>query len=358
MIRASITKMKFGPSSSRAVTQRDIARALGVSNATVSLALRDSELLTLGRREEIQTAARQMGYRPNPAAAELSRFRRDSSTGPAQAALAWINAWQPAEKLRSYRQFDFYWKGAEAAARKLGYHLEEFRLEGKMSPENLGRILDARGIRGILLPPQYPHPEWKGFPWEKYSVVRFGRSLIDPATHVVSSDHVAITMRAFVRMRELGYRRIGLLTNEDVMVKRGGHLSEAGFLMAQRAITPGQRVPICLIGEMPDIGRARLVSDWVKKHRIDAILTDIAQVPEIIAMCGLVVPDDIGLACTNIMDIPITAGINQNPLEIGRVGLLMLHSLITDNARGVPPITRQLLVDGAWVDGASLPARS
>ncbi len=298
--------MPSGQTSSHMVTQRDIARALGVSNATV----------------------------------------------------AWINAWRPAAKLRSYKQFDAYWQGAGEAARKLGYHLEEFRLDGQVTPERLHGILQARGIRGILLPPQNPHPDWGDFPWSEYSVVRFGRSLKNPAAHVVSSGHVANAMLAYARMRELGYKRIGLMTNEDAMVKRGGHLSEAGFLMAQRLVPGRERVPICAVGELPNSGRAARVAEWVRKHRIDAILTDMAQCPEILAKGGLRVPDDLGLACTNIMDIGVPAGIHQNPEEIGRVGLLMLHSLITDHARGIPAITRQLLVEGRWVHGPTLPDRS
>ena len=349
--------MDSASSDERPITQRDIARALGISNATVSLALRNSDLLTPERREAIQAAAREMGYVPNRAATELSRHKRGSAMTTTRAALAWINAWRPAGKLRSYKQFDLYWRGAGDAAGKLGYHLEEFRLEADVTPERLHRILDARGIRGILLPPQNPHPDWGEFPWEKYSIVRFGRSLKNPATHVVSSDHVANAMLAFARMRELGYKRIGFMTNEDEMVKRGGHLSEAGFLMAQRLIPAGERVPICVTGELPNTGRASHVAAWVEKHRIDAVLTDDAKCPAILARSGMRIPGDLGLACTNIMDIPVSAGIHQNPEEIGRVALLMLHSLITDNARGIPKIARQLLVEGDWVNGASLPDR-
>ena len=342
----------------RGVTQRDIARAVGVSNAAVSLALRGSELLTRERREEIQAAAERMGYRPNPAAAELSRYKKNSSVTPTRAALAWINAWQPAEKLRSYKQFDFYWKGADEAARKLGYHLEEFRLDRTVTPKRLDRVLEARGIRGIMLPPQSPHPDWMGFPWEEYVIVRFGRSLKTPACHVITSDQVANAMLAFSKMHALGYRRIGLITNEEALAWKAGHLSEAGFLMAQRIVAPRERIPICLVGELSNTGRTRLVADWVRKNRVDAVLTDVAQCPGILAKAGLRAPEDVGLACINIHDISIPAGIDQNPAEIGRVGLLMLHSLITDGARGIPVIFRQLLVEGTWTDGASLPDKN
>lgn len=343
---------------SQGVTQRDIARAIGVSNATVSLALRDSELLTKERREEIQSAAARMGYRPNPVAAELSRHKRNSTMAPAQAALAWINAWQPAEKLRSYKQFDYYWNGSEEAARKLGYRLEEFRMDLSVNSERLHQILEARGIRGILLPPQFPHPDWKGFPWEKYSIVRFGRSLRNPQAHVVSADQVANAMLAFAKIRELGYRRIGFVTNEDALARMAGHLSEAGFLMAQRLVDESERVPICVITGIANSGRAGTIAEWMKKHQVDAIFTDVVEIPAILKKAGIRVPEDVGLASTNTHDISISAGIDQQPAEIGRVALLMLHSLITDHARGVSGIFRQLLVEGSWVGGDSLPDRN
>ena len=65
----------------------------------------------------------------------------------------------------------------------------------------------------------------------------------------------------------------------------------------------------------------------------------------------------IGVAGTTILDTPISAGINQHPEEIGRVGLLMLKSLINDGARGIPPIFRQIQVEGSWSDGDSAPPR-
>ena len=49
---------------------------------------------------------------------------------------------------------------------------------------------------------------------------------------------------------------------------------------------------------------------------------------------------------------------DQNPEEIGRVSALVIISLLANNERGVPPIPREILVDGSWVDGTSLPARS
>ena len=109
---------------------------------------------------------------------------------PICAGIAWINAWPKPDDLRKHREFDFYWKGAYAAADKFGYRLEEFQLGRDMSPHRLHQILSTRGIRGLLLPPHHIVPDWKDFPWSEYSVVRFGRSVQHPDTHLVTADQV------------------------------------------------------------------------------------------------------------------------------------------------------------------------
>ena len=68
-------------------------------------------------------------------------------------------------------------------------------------------------------------------------------------------------------------------------------------------------------------------------------------------------PQDIAVAALNVTDLPFDAGINQNPQEIGRVAALVVISLINDEDCGVPTVQREIIVNGNWVDGASLPSR-
>ncbi|RYD19725.1 MAG: LacI family transcriptional regulator [Verrucomicrobiaceae bacterium] len=335
---------------------RDIGKMLGVSHVTVSLALRDNPRISREVREKVKKAAEELGYQPDPMLAALANYRKGKATAPITAAIAWINAWSPAEQLRSHKEFDAYWRGASKAAAKFGYRLEEFRLGDGYTPERLHQILSARGITGILLPPQRPHPDWGSFPWEKYSVVRFGRSLRQPETHVVTADQVANTLLAFRKMRERGYQRIGFVTYEGDLFERG-HLFEAGFLMAQRSVPERQRLPICVIGNAPGSGRAEAILKWKEKYKPDAIFTDQGNLPELLKRAGIRVPEDIALAVTTVLDAEADAGIDQHPEEIGRVGFLTLNSLINDGAKGIPAIPRQNLVAGSWVDGGMLPDR-
>jgi hypothetical protein len=72
---------------------------------------------------------------------------------------------------------------------------------------------------------------------------------------------------------------------------------------------------------------------------------------------GYRVPQDIGLAATNVRDMSIDAGIDQDPEEIGRMTTLALTSLLHDNELGKPECIREILVRGKWVDGKRLPLR-
>lgn len=335
---------------------RDIARRLGVSHVTVSLALRDHPRLPESTRRRIRETAEEMGYKPDPLLAALANYRRDKSTAPINAALAWINAWADPDKLRSYREFDFYWKGATAAAEKLGYRLEEFRMDEKHDPQRLHQILSTRGIRGLLLPPQRPHPDWDAFPWSEYSVIRFGRSLNHPRSHVITADQVANTMLAFQEIRNRGYRRIGFVTDETDLRYRG-HLFEGGYLTAQRLVDDSERVPVFVRNDYSPKQQKPALAAWLKEQRVDAIITNQTDLVPMLASIGVRVPDDVALAGTSVLDTNIDAGIDQHPEEIGRAAVLMLNSLINDAASGIPSIFRQLLVEGAWVDGSSLPDR-
>ena len=62
----------------RPVSIQDIAQAAGVSHATVSRALRDSSLISVEVRENVQRLAREMGYSPNAVAQSLKGQRSNT----------------------------------------------------------------------------------------------------------------------------------------------------------------------------------------------------------------------------------------------------------------------------------------
>jgi DNA-binding LacI/PurR family transcriptional regulator len=343
------------------VTQGDIARALGIADSTVSRALKNNPKIPAERRREIQAAATRMGYRLNPMAAALAQWKRSAGTSKIQASLAWLNLWPDPKKLHAPREFHNYWLGAEAAAEKMGYRLEEFIVNSDLPLSRLEGILAARGVQGILIPPHPFAPNWQDFDWRKFSIVRYGRSCPEPHSHLVTSDQIGNVMLALDAILARGYRRIGFVTGNWAL-RRGGWM-KAGALLHQSTIKRKDRVPP-LVFEESNLSPTKLyhrcvtqLAAWMQKHGPEAIFTDVADVRRMLADAGYRVPDDVALAGNSVLDGDADAGIDQNPEEVGRVGVLVLISLCDTHDQGIPSIPREILISGRWVDGSTLPTR-
>jgi LacI family transcriptional regulator len=340
----------------RRVTMRDIARELGISHATVSLALSGNPRIPPERRKQVEETALSMGYRPDPMLTALTHYRNGTRRAGIQAAIAWLNFWPNPKKLRSYREFDGYWLGASEVAQKHGYHLEEFKVDAGLPFTRLESILQARSIQGILLPP-CPKPGLLGpddLKWENYSTVCFGHSHLRLPVHMVTADQVAAARIAYESIAERGYERIGFLTTDASALT----LFTAGYMQSQLAAPRRQKLPLLIISQKDAEDSVRAARVWFKRHRPDAIISDHAGAAALLESLGLRVPDDVGLAALSVLDGKANAGINQNAVEIGRVAAETVISLINHNHRGIPPFQRHILVEGFWTDGSMLPVRS
>jgi hypothetical protein len=176
-----------------------------------------------------------------------------------------------------------------------------------------------------------------------------------PNLHAVAPDHVSNLTRAFDEIRKLGYQRIGMVT--DGAGCPSGCQVEGAFLMAQLAAEGEYRVPVLPFGSC-SVESGQTILKWISSHRVDAILTDVPQLPQMLAGLGIDIPGDIALAATSMPNANIDSGIDPFPEEVGRVGLALLNSLMNEGAKGIPRIRRQILVDGEWLRGKSMPARN
>jgi DNA-binding LacI/PurR family transcriptional regulator len=337
------------------VTLSDIARKLNVSHTTVSRALRNDRQISKSLCQKAQQMAQQMGYRPDAMLSALAQYRRANRTAPIAAELAWINHWPDPKELRRVHEFDLYWQGAAAEAERSGYRMEEFRLGKNMPPSRLEKILLARNVPGIVIPPWWrgEYPDWGDFHWENFCVVRLGYTIHIPPAHLVSADQFFDSVLAYEIMQKKGYRRIGLVTTA-VVGRRLRFL--AGYMFAQASV--GLRLAPLLFPDAPgEENQPKLVA-WLNKTKPDAILTDQAPLRDMLAQAGYRVPEDLGLATTNASDGNGDAGICQNSDEIGKAAIQLLISLIHHNERGVPRVRREVLVEGEWVDGRTLPPRT
>lgn len=335
------------------VTLRDIASRLGVSHTTISRALRNDLEISKAMRDRAHALADTMGYKPDPMLNALAHYRRGRVQTPIAAELAWLNHWPDPKKLRSFKEFNLYWKGAFEEAERCGFRLEEFVLTSDMSLDRLEDILRARNIRGILLPPRGESaPDYRNFNWDDFCIVRFGHSFAYPHAHLVSSDQLTDGVIAFENIWKNGYRRIGLVTSTKMHTRFG-----AGFLFGQMKWCPGTRLPALVLKQERSKDDGRVLKAWLKANRPDAILTDVSELRGLLFDVGYKIPRSLGLAVLSVLDGNADAGIDQNSYEIGRAAVQLVISLINHNECGVPKICRELLVEGEWVNGGTLPPK-
>ncbi len=341
------------------ITLKDVAAKLGVTKTTVSLALRNSPQISTARREEIQRLAQQMGYVPDPFLSALSKYRRNKAAARTQGVIAWLNHWPTPERLRSYHEFENYWRGAKLAAQRLGYQLEEFVWPGGSSAKRVEEQLGARGVLGLLLPPHPPEVDWGDFDWSKFSLMRFGFSVRQVDANLVAADQQQAMITAIKAIYARGYGRIGLVYNQEHDRSLGGNYF-GGFLWAHKLLNIAEVIPP-LNSEMKTpqlaVRTKRELADWMETFQPEAVFTASPETPGLLQELGYRIPCDVAVASMSPSDIAVDAGIDQRSKVIGRVAVEMLIKQIGLNERGEPCDPCRILVESHWQDGKSLPSR-
>jgi DNA-binding LacI/PurR family transcriptional regulator len=333
------------------ITLRDVAKRAGVHYSTVSLALRNRGALPEDTRERVRRAAAELGYRPDPLLASLASYRRARPAAGYRATLAWVTNFPARDAWREEEIYAEYFAGARERAQALGFRLQEFwRREPALTPARASQILTARGIEGLVIAPQPTPAETLELEWERFSAVTIGYSLARPALHMVCPNQYRCMKLAMENLAARGYRRIGLvmLRASD---ERVDHNWLAGFLVAQQALAARDRIAPLL----PDRWDAREFAAWLERTRPDAVVSKCAQVPGALRELGHAVPRDLGLAMlTRAKPGRNLAGVNEAPEEVGAAAIDFLAGMLHRNERGMPAQPRRLLIEGRWIEGATV----
>lgn len=341
-------------------TLADIARHVGCSKYTVSLALKGDTRISVGTRERVRKAADELGYQPNAVVAHLmAQLRASRSTG-FQAKLALINANRDREALVKHPTIPTYVAGCETRAAKTGYSFDRFWMHDPgCKAERLRRILHSRGIKGIILvglmdsnrlPPEFT-PLWETFP-----TVVTGVRTRSPALSFCCVDHHHLALRAVERALELGYQRPGLVIDEviDALVE---HRFSAGFRTAQRLLPKARQLPVFnMESGMEDAPPEFL--QWLDRQRPDVVFTLYNRVLRWIRTSGRRVPEDVGVIQLEWrLTRPEVAGMNQHNFAVGEAAVDMVVSQIHNNETGVNEFPRATLIGATWMTGESAPRR-
>lgn len=338
--------------------QRAIARELGLTQATVSMALRGDPSISKATCLRVREAAERLGYRPNPLVTSLMERIRSGREVSDHGCIAVVvdassqKEWIPPENSTYRRQYAGY--QAQAALR--GYRTECFYVWGKgMSPEAVDRQLYSRGVIGVIL----AAPKRRSTPpvtlrWERYALSTVSYTWATPLVDRVSSHHRHSMDLAFSEACRRGYLRIGFCL-PDMAVHGVDANWMAGFLIGQSHLPKTRRLP-------PFVGTVRDTSlekfrVWYDRWRPDVLITLLGEEVQWTRELKLSIPHDLGLICLNRPEGSPFTGIDENNEVVGATACDLVVNQITHNERGLPPHPKAILIEGTWHEGASLPVR-
>jgi len=337
-------------------TLQDVATRAGVHRTTVSLALRDRPRIPAATRERVKAIAVKLGYRINPLVSALMQSRR-SGKAVKHIALAYVTnyptrfGWRPPHHDRP----DFF-PGAVERARDFGYQLEHFWLaEPGMTPHRFCDILSARGIHGLIVGRLPPGQQAMELLWSRFSCVALGLTLRSPLLHHVTENHFDAAWQGMQRCRERGYQRVGFVFSEANDSPRVGDRWLGAFLAQQQQFPAADRLPPCRAVPADE----KSFREWFTRVRPDALLANHGRpVLAWLARMGRRVPRDVGLIDL-AGDHPELhcAGVYYDPAKLGALAVEMLIGLTHRNETGVPDDQHEILLNGEWRDGRTLPPR-
>lgn len=337
------------------VSLGDVANEAKVSRMTASQALRGVGRLRPDTIDRVRAVARRLGYMPNPRLsqimAETARTRHCTRNG----VLAFLSTEPPGGMPASDEEKSF--PAAVERANAYGYGMERFWiLEPGMSANRFNDILWARGIEGLIIPNISGQLFSKGqrtlpIAWEKFSVVEIGGSMLKPEVNRVRHDHFGAIIKAIHRLEQLNYRRIGLCMTREVDL-RTHHRWSAAYLL-WRTLRPAVADLSPLLVDAADSKR---VVKWVRKNRLDAVLSPGDPFLTALRQGGIDVPGEIGFASLHIrgQEANLMTGIDQELILLACAAVDMLITLIHQRQRGVPEHPGELLFNGVWQNGQTV----
>lgn len=337
------------------VSLQAIAQKAGVSAMTVSRVLGNSPRVAATTRRRVLAAARALKYQPDPHLTRMMSLVRSRKASRQRAVLAVIREYLPQDELLNQAYQYVPLDDIRRRAEQHGYHAEEFWLgRDGLTPERLGGILHARGIEGLLISPQSAQLPCSEIDYSRFAAVTFGYSMRRPALHLCAGNMNYGIQMAGARLRERGYRRIGVAITQWID-NRSENGYSGGWFHFQKCLPKSERVPMLLLPHN-NIGRSfGVFSNWMKTQRPDALISFDTHVPGWLKRLGRRIPEDIAFVVHDwTLKMEGYAGIFQRRDHLAAAAVDLVATQLLHHERGVPEVPRQILIPPAWIEGASI----
>jgi LacI family transcriptional regulator len=333
----------------RSVGLRDVARAAGVSTATVSRAINTPEVVSADLRERIDAVVKQLGWVPDGAARALSTRRSRT-----------IGAVFPALSIGDFAQAT---QAIQSELRQAGYTLllacSDY--DPDLELDQVRKFVE-RGVDGIMLVGQAHQPELEQL-LARREVPFVNTFVYDPATHgtCIGPDNRKALMMMTDYLADLGHVRFAVIAQStrnndrasarlagvrDALAMRGLAVRPQHFAMGEWSIAEGRSLLRQLMQTDPRptavvCGNAHLAVGAVLEAQSMGL-----RLPEDLSIVGY---DDIEIM--SHLPVPVTT-VRVPSAEIGRVAARVLVARLEGRSHSAPLEAKAELV----IRGSSGPA--
>ena len=342
----------------RPVTIRDIARELDLSTATVSLGLRGSVKVRPETRAAIREAAERLGYRRKPAFSALGSMAHRHAANREGLPIAYVD--EPASTGRVQRVKQSI-EGIEAGCREMGYRLEFFSLK-EYPPRQLHRLLDARGISGVILGFLNSADLLREADWSRIALVAKSLYGFHLPVHTVRASRYFCEYQTILEAYAHGYRRslVVIPWHFFRLPLQDDFDRYAAVTAALKRIGPIEDGWIRTV-DHPWEGEEKPWRHMVEQHQPDALVGFVGANYDWLQRAGYRMPEDFAFCLPELnLDRPQyqrVAGTLSCEFEIGRACVLRLDQLIRLAETGVPDLPMDLVVNCPWREGDTMPHR-
>ena len=313
------------------VTVRSLAAELGVAPITVSRALRGHDTVRPELAARVRKLAKKRGYRADPIMAEVmgGLGRAKGPRYRETVAFVWTH-----ERSDSGREEH----GARTAAEALGYRFEVVKpWTQELGEQDVSRILWSRGIRGVLLAPNYSRPDPRyELEWPKFATVLLGSSLVNTGITRVARDYYHDAKLALARLQAAGFSRIGLALDTSIHERTDRRYAAA---FREHGGTAG-RFHLVDVTRPETAERARYEA-WLANTKPDVVLADFARskewaTPSLPQVRLMLSPGEAG------------PGVLADFARVGAEAMRMLDGLLRESRLGLLTDPVSVLVPGSW----------
>jgi DNA-binding LacI/PurR family transcriptional regulator len=343
------------------VRLKDIAEAAGLSVSCTARALKNRPDISPATCQRVREIAERLGYAPDPMLTALSAYRQARRPAQFRGTLAFVTVSCDERTCLKNRDCGELFRGAQARAESLGYALDYFNLaEFRRSRREIGSVLRARGIRGVLLRGFPSAIEEISFPFDEFTCVSLFSEPHSPLLSTVSSHHAQSMELVLEKLRARGYRHPALVIDHALSrpLHHGWWMTftvYASQFEDASIFTIDENAPLFSRSIAKRRAAVARLRRWVRERNVGALVFGAGEnrLPTLDELRARKKSPLQQIVCMDLLNPACgLSGIDQNRSQGGAVAVEWLQSLLLTERAGVgrPPVA--IMIPGSWVEGS------